>query len=79
MRISIRAMGQEISKPFNRPNVFLQSMPVTKIIALAKPRESMYSVSCLLLDMAMLGRTHVGERQAAVIGRRVKPALSLLV
>ena len=49
MRISIRAMGQEISKPFDRPNVFLQSMPVTKIIALAKPRESMYSVSCLLL------------------------------
>ena len=47
MRISIRAMGQEIRKPFNRPNVFLQSMPVAKIIALAKPRESMYSVSCL--------------------------------
>lgn len=29
--------------------------------------------------MAMLGWAHVGKRQAAVIGRRVKPALAFLV
>ena len=75
MRISIRAMGQAISKPFNRPNVFLQSMPVTKIIALAKPRESMYSVSCLLRYEFRLRR---GE-QFPAFGKRQAKLLEIVV